>query len=79
MKCFFSTYDSPLPIDECLDADLGDISYSESERYKNDSRRTGRFCNASPEALTFPAFVWPLSSTSKLFIFEENKTKQKTN
>ena len=68
----FCTYDSPLPIDEWREADFGDISYSESERYKNDSRRTGIFCRLSPEALTPPAesrrclFGWPLSSTSKL-------------
>lgn len=33
---------------EFLDIDLGDISKSESDRYKNDSRRCGRFCKTNP-------------------------------
>ena len=56
-KNLFNTYDSPLPMDECRDADFGDISYSESDLYRNDSRRTGKFCNVRPDALTLPAFV----------------------
>lgn len=33
---------------EFLDIDLGDISKSESDRYRNDSRRCGKFCRTSP-------------------------------
>lgn len=33
---------------EFLDIDFGDISKSESDRYKNDSLRCGKFCNTSP-------------------------------
>lgn len=37
-----------LAILEFLDIDFGDISKSESDRYKNDSRRCGRFCSTRP-------------------------------
>lgn len=37
-----------LAILEFLDIDFGDISKSESDLYKNDSRRCGRFCNTNP-------------------------------
>lgn len=65
------TYDSPLPIDECLDADFGDISNSESERYRNDSRLAGMFCNINPDdgfdaSKRFRFDGEPVSSTSKL-------------
>lgn len=33
---------------EFLDIDFGDISKSESDRYRNDSRRCGRFCKTRP-------------------------------
>lgn len=33
---------------EFRDIDFGDISKSESDRYKNDSLRCGRFCKTSP-------------------------------
>lgn len=35
-------------IDEFLDMDLGDISKSESDRYKNDSLLCGRFWRTNP-------------------------------
>lgn len=54
---------------EFLDIDLGDISKSESDRYKNDSRRCGRFCKTRP-ALGEPPSNGDLApcpfSTSKL-------------
>ncbi len=37
-----------LAIDEFLDIDFGDISKSESDRYKKDSLRWGKFCSTSP-------------------------------
>lgn len=37
-----------LAILEFLDMDFGDISKSESDRYRNDSRRCGRFCSTRP-------------------------------
>lgn len=66
-----------LAILEFLDIDFGDISKSESDRYKNDSRRCGRFCSTRP-ALGDPpsrgerAPPGPFS-TSKL---EENNKKK---
>lgn len=37
-----------LAILEFLDIDFGDISKSESDLYRNDSRRCGRFCRTKP-------------------------------
>lgn len=37
-----------LAIEELRDIDLGDISKSESDRYKKDSRLCGKFCNTKP-------------------------------
>lgn len=54
---------------ELRDIDFGDISKSESERYKNDSRRWGRFCKTKPALGEPPSSgeraLWPFS-TSKL-------------
>lgn len=65
---------------EFLDIDFGDISKSESDRYRNDSRRCGRFCKTRP-ALGEPPSSGDLApcpfSTSKLF--KENEKKAKIN
>lgn len=54
---------------EFLDIDFGDISKSESERYRKDSRRCGKFCRTKPALGEPPSSgdraPWPFS-TSKL-------------
>lgn len=54
---------------ELRDMDLGDISKSLSDRYRNDSRRCGKFCSTSPALGEPPSngerAPWPFS-TSKL-------------
>lgn len=55
---------------EFLDIDFGDISKSESDRYKNDSRRCGKFCKINP-VLGEPPSIGDRApcpfSTSKLY------------
>jgi len=67
-KSFRKTYLS-LAMLEFRDMDLGDISKSESERYRNDSRRCGKFCRTKPALGEPPSSgdraPWPFS-TSKL-------------
>lgn len=68
---------------ELRDIDFGDISKSESERYKNDSRRWGRFCSTKPALGEPPSSgdlaPWPFS-TSKLChrIRGSNKREKKS-
>uniref|UniRef100_A0A1B0ALX3 Uncharacterized protein n=1 Tax=Glossina palpalis gambiensis TaxID=67801 RepID=A0A1B0ALX3_9MUSC len=63
---------------ELRDIDFGDISKSESERYRNDSRRCGRFCKTKPALGEPPSSgdlaVWPFS-TSKLKVNKGKKQK----
>lgn len=65
---------------ELRDIDFGDISKSESERYKNDSRRCGRFCSTKPALGEPPSSgdlaPWPFS-TSKLWRRKINHERDK--
>lgn len=68
-----------LAILEFLDIDFGDISKSESDLYKNDSRRCGRFCSTRPalgdppsrgeRAPPGPFSTSKLEQTKKLLLF----------
>ena len=42
------THPTSLVMDEFLDVDFGDISKSESDLYRNDSLRAGRFWSTRP-------------------------------
>lgn len=63
-----------LAMDEFLDMDLGDTSKSESDLYKNDSRRCGKFWSTRPaegdvpppSSGDLPGLVPAPFSTSKL-------------
>lgn len=63
-----------LAMDEFLDMDLGDTSKSESDLYRNDSRRCGKFCSTRPadgdvpppSSGDLPGLVPAPFSTSKL-------------
>jgi hypothetical protein len=72
---FYGTHPTSLVMEEFLEVDLGDISKSESDLYRKDSRRAGRFWRTRPGLEPSSASLPGLApfSTSKL---KEKKQSQ---